>query len=85
MSSKKSFSKTYTWRQLQATPEGVLHGLVELHEADVGPVPEEEDEGLPPQDFVVQEEDDQEDERDRVEEDVSNERPGCEAAKKEQL
>ena len=79
-----SFLKTYARWHLEATPESVLGRFVELHEADVGAVPEEEGEGLPPLDLVVQEEDDQHDERDRVEEDVPDERPGCQAEKKEQ-
>ena len=81
---RQVFLKTYARWHLEATPESVLGRLVELHEADVGAVPEEEGEGLPPLDLVVQEEDDQHDERDRVEEDVPDERPGCQAEKKEQ-
>ena len=57
---------------MQSGPEPVLHGLVELHESDVGKVPEEEDEGLPPQDLLVHEEDHQHDQGQGVEEDVAD-------------
>jgi len=46
----------YTGRQLEELPEPVLHGFVELHEADICAIPEEEDESLPPLDVVVDEE-----------------------------
>ena len=53
-----------------------LEGRVELHEDDVGEVPEEKDEGLPPLDDVVEEEDDEDDEGNGVEGDVSDKGPG---------
>lgn len=56
--------------------ELLLEWFVELHEGDVGEVPEEEDQGLPPIDHVVQEEDDEDDESNAVECGVPDEGPG---------
>ena len=75
----KFFFKTYARWHLEATPESVLGRFVELHEADVDAVPEEEDESLPPLDLVVLEEYDENDERDGVEKDVSDEGPCSQA------
>lgn len=50
---------------------------VELHEAHVADVGRHQTDALPPQDRVVQEEDDEHDEVHDVEGDVSEERPPC--------
>ena len=47
--------------------DGPLGAGVDLHEEDVGDVGEEEDERLPPQDDLVEEEDDEGEEGDGVE------------------
>ncbi|GIY55054.1 hypothetical protein CEXT_344901 [Caerostris extrusa] len=60
---------------VQELPHRLLYGLVELHEYDVGGVAQQQDGGLVPVDDVVLEADDQHDQADRVEGDVSKERP----------
>ena len=55
--------------------DGALGGGVDLHEEDVGDVGEEEDQGLPPEDDLVEEEDDEGEEGDGVEGAVAEERP----------
>ncbi len=65
--------------RLESGEEGEELGLgdhVELHEEDVGAVPEEEDERLPPVDLVVHEEKDEQEQGHRVEGRVADERPG---------
>ena len=47
--------------------DGPLRAGVDLHEEDVGDVGEEEDQGLPPEDDLVEEEDDEGEEGDGVE------------------
>ncbi len=39
---------TYNWVKPEQASERIFDRFVELHEADVGTVPEEEDEGFPP-------------------------------------
>ena len=56
--------------------ELALELLVELHKDDVAEVPEEEYQGLPPLDGVVEEEEDKDDEGDGVEGGVPDEGPG---------
>ena len=65
--------------EVEELPEPVLHGLVDLHEADVGAVPEEEDEGLVPLDEVVVEEDDEDHQGHGVEEHVADQGPSGQA------
>ena len=55
--------------------DGPLGAGVDLHEEDVGDVGEEEDERLPPQDDLVEEEDDEGEEGDGVEGAVAEEGP----------
>ena len=52
--------------------------LIKLHEEDIEEVDTEQEEGLPPSDVVVHEEEDECDQRDAVEGAVSEERPPCE-------
>ena len=76
---------THHCGQVEELPERVLHRFVDLHEGDVGAVPEEEDERLPPHDEVVLEEDDEHHQRDGVEEHVTDQRPGGQAAQGEEI
>ena len=66
---------TYYWLHADALPEHVFDLFVELHESDVGEVPEEEDQSLIPPDLVVHEEHHQQNQGDRVEKSVADQGP----------
>jgi hypothetical protein len=80
--SEKFLFKTHDRSNPEKFPKAVLGGLVELHEADVGKIPEEEDQRLPPVNDVVIKEDNKNNQGYRVEKDVPDQGPGCEAESK---
>lgn len=76
---------THHFGQPKTLPQGILNSLIKLHESNISAIPEKQNQSLIQLDLVVQEKSDQDDQGDRVEEDVANQRPGCQAENQETI